>query len=76
MGTHKIDTLRQLHTALPRADVMIFKYFRRKNRRKKLAFVDTKQSWIMKNFDHNIGFWEKRQFFSPKIVKNRRKLWP
>jgi hypothetical protein len=26
----------------------------------------------MHNFDHNI-FLEKRQFFSPKIVKNRRK---
>jgi hypothetical protein len=22
----------------------------------------------MQNFDHNIGFWEKRQFFPPKIV--------
>jgi hypothetical protein len=22
----------------------------------------------MQNFDHNIGFWEKRQFFSLKIV--------
>jgi hypothetical protein len=23
----------------------------------------------MQNFDHNIGFWEKRQFFSRKLVK-------
>jgi hypothetical protein len=29
----------------------------------------------MQNFDHNIGFWEKRQFFSQKIGENRRKLW-
>jgi hypothetical protein len=28
-----------------------------------------------KKFAHNIGLWEKRQFFSQKIVKNRRKLW-
>jgi hypothetical protein len=30
----------------------------------------------MTNFDHNIVlFWENRNFFSPKIVENRRKLW-
>jgi hypothetical protein len=29
----------------------------------------------MQNFDHNIDFWEKRQFCSPKIVENCRKLW-
>jgi hypothetical protein len=24
----------------------------------------------MQNFDHNIGFWEKRQFFRQKLPKN------
>jgi hypothetical protein len=28
----------------------------------------------MQNFDHNIGFWEKRQFFSQKIGENRWKI--
>jgi hypothetical protein len=28
----------------------------------------------LKKIDHNIGICEKRQFFSPKIGKNRRKL--
>jgi hypothetical protein len=49
------------------------KYFRRKIQQK-IDVFDSKQSKIMQNFDHNIGFWEKRQFFaencrkSPKIV--------
>jgi hypothetical protein len=28
----------------------------------------------MQKLYNNIGLWEKRQFFSPKIVQNRRKL--
>jgi hypothetical protein len=33
---------------------------------KKIGVFDSKQSWIMQNFDYNIGFWEKRQFFRRK----------
>jgi hypothetical protein len=40
-----------------------------------LAFFAQTTASVCKNCDHNIGFWEKRQFFSPKIGKNRRKLW-
>jgi hypothetical protein len=53
---------------------MIFKYFRQKIQQK-IGIFDSKQSQIVQKFDHNIGFWENSQFFSPKIVKNRRKLW-
>jgi hypothetical protein len=26
----------------------------------------------MQNFDHNIGFWEKRQFFRQKLSKSQK----
>jgi hypothetical protein len=29
----------------------------------------------MQTFDLNIGFFKKSAIFSPKMVKNRRKLW-
>jgi hypothetical protein len=32
-------------------------------------FFDSKQSEIMQKFDHNIGLWEKRQFFRRKLSK-------
>jgi hypothetical protein len=38
------------------------------------VFAQTNASFL-KKIDHNIGFWENRQFFSQKIGKNRRKLW-
>jgi hypothetical protein len=40
----------------PGPDVMILKYFRRKNHRKKLAFFTQNKAKLCKNFDHNIGF--------------------
>jgi hypothetical protein len=45
---------------------MIFKIFCRKIQ-KKIGVFDSKQRQIMQNFDHNIGFWEKRQFFRRKL---------
>jgi hypothetical protein len=46
----------------------LFKYFRRKIRRKNWHFwLKTKLNYA--NFDHNIGFWEKRQFFRRKLSK-------
>jgi hypothetical protein len=59
----------------PGTDVMIFKIFSPKNSAKKLAFLTQNKASFCKNCDHNIGFWEKRQFFRRKIVENRRKLW-
>jgi hypothetical protein len=35
----------------------------------KIGVFDLKQSKIMQNFDHNIGFWEKRKFFRRKLSK-------
>jgi hypothetical protein len=29
----------------------------------------------MQNFDHNIGFWEKRQFFGQKLSKIAKKCF-
>jgi hypothetical protein len=46
----------------------IFEIFSPKNLAKKLAFL-TQIKQIMQNFDHNIGFWEKRQFFIQKLSK-------
>jgi hypothetical protein len=34
----------------------------------KIGLFDNKQSLIMQNFNHNIGFWEKRQFFRRKLA--------
>jgi hypothetical protein len=39
----------------------------------KIGVFDSKLSWNMQNFDHNIGFWEKRQIFRwilSKIAEN------
>jgi hypothetical protein len=41
---------------------------------KKLAFLTHNKGKLYKNFDRNIGFWE-NVIFSPKIGKNRGKLW-
>jgi hypothetical protein len=40
-----------------------------KNFSEKIGFFDSKQSYIMQKFDHNIGFWEKRKFFRQKLSK-------
>jgi hypothetical protein len=34
-----------------------------------LAFLTQNIGKFMQNFDHNIGFWEKRQFFRLKLSK-------
>jgi hypothetical protein len=47
---------------------MIFKIFSPKKLRK-IGVFDSKQSYIMHIFYHNIGFWEKRQFFRRKLAK-------
>jgi hypothetical protein len=50
------------------------KYFRPKNLDKIFAFVaQTTASFLI---IITLFFWDKRQFFSPKIGKNRRKLGP
>jgi hypothetical protein len=36
---------------------------------KKIGVFDSKQGLNMQNFDHNIGIWEKRQFFRQKLSK-------
>jgi hypothetical protein len=46
-----------------------FKIFSPKNLAKKLAFLSQNKAKICKNFYHNIGFWEKRQFFHRKLAK-------
>jgi hypothetical protein len=53
----------------PGTDVMIFKIFSPKNLAKKLAFFVQTTANFWKNCDHNIGFWEKRQFFRRKLSK-------
>jgi hypothetical protein len=50
-------------------DVMIFKIFLSKNLAKILAFFAQITASFCKKFDHNIGFWEKRQFFCRKLAK-------
>jgi hypothetical protein len=45
------------------------KYFRRKIQRKKLAFFTQNKGKLCKIFYHNIGFWEKSQFFCRKLAK-------
>jgi hypothetical protein len=53
-----------------RTDVMIFKIFSPKNLAKILArFLTENKASFCKNCDHNIGLWEKRQFFCRKWVK-------
>jgi hypothetical protein len=53
----------------PGTDVVIFKKYFRQKKLQKIGVFDPKQSLILKNFDHNIGFWEKRQFSRRKLVK-------
>jgi hypothetical protein len=48
---------------------MIFKIFSPKNLAKILAFLTQNKASFRKNCDHNIGFFEKRQFFRRKWVK-------
>jgi hypothetical protein len=33
---------------------------------------DSKQSWIIQKFDHNIGFWEERHFFAENWQKSQK----
>jgi hypothetical protein len=40
-----------------------------------MAFLTQNKASFCKNCDHNIGFWKKTPIFSPKMGKNRRKLW-
>jgi hypothetical protein len=54
-------------------DVMILKIFSPKNLSKNWRFL-LKTKLIMQTFDLNIGFFKKSAIFSPKMVKNRRKL--
>jgi hypothetical protein len=46
-----------------------FKIFSTKNLAKILAFFAQTTASFCKNFNHNIGFWEKRQFFRRKLSK-------
>jgi hypothetical protein len=39
---------------------------------KKIGVFGSKQSQIIQNFDHNIGFLEKRQFFRRKFAKSQK----
>jgi hypothetical protein len=48
---------------------MIFKIFSPKNLAKIFALLTQNKTSFCKNCDHNIGFWEKRQFFRRKLVK-------
>jgi hypothetical protein len=41
---------------------------------KKLAFIAQTTASFFQKFNYNVGFLEKRQFFHPKLAKNRRKL--
>jgi hypothetical protein len=52
---------------------MILKNFA-KNWAKKLAFYAQNTASFWQKIDHNIGFLEKRQFFSQKISETGRKL--
>jgi hypothetical protein len=44
-------------------DVMIFKIFSPKFLAKKLAFLTQDKAKFWNKIDHNIGFWQKSQFF-------------
>jgi hypothetical protein len=54
-------------------DMMILEYFRPKIRGKWPFLVQNTASFLQ-NLNQNIGFTEKRHFFTKKIGKNRRKL--
>jgi hypothetical protein len=51
---------------------MIFKIFSPKNFAKKLAFFAQTTASFCKNCDHNIVFWEKRQFFAENWQKSQK----
>jgi hypothetical protein len=51
-----------------------FKYFRRKNLQKNLAFLTQNKAKFWKKLIITLVF-KKNAIFSPKIGKNRRKLW-
>jgi hypothetical protein len=55
-------------------DVMILKKLR-KNLANKFAFFCSKYGYFLRKIDHDIVFLEKNAIFSPKIGKNRKKLW-
>jgi hypothetical protein len=48
---------------------MILQIFSPKNLAKILAFFAQTTARFWKNCDHNIGFWELRQFFRRKLAK-------
>jgi hypothetical protein len=41
---------------------------------RKIGVFDSKQSYIMQNFYHNIGFCEKRHFFAKNWQKSQRNV--
>jgi hypothetical protein len=47
------------------------KYFRWKNEQK-IGVFDSKQSWIMQNFDHNIGFEKNANFRAENWEKSQK----
>jgi hypothetical protein len=55
--------------------ILIITIWRKKLWRKTFGiFLRKLQLVFFQKFDRSICFWEKRQFFSPKIGKKRRKL--
>jgi hypothetical protein len=59
----------------PGTDVMIFKIFSPKIFAKKLAFLTQNKAKFWKKLIIILVFKKNANFFSPKIGKNRRKLW-
>jgi hypothetical protein len=57
----------------PGTDVMIFKIFSPKNSAKKLAFLTQNKAKLCKNLIITLVL-RKTPTFSPKMIKNRRKL--
>jgi hypothetical protein len=51
---------------------MILKTFSPKNLAKTMAFFAQTTASFCKNCYHNIGFWEKRQFFAENWQKSRK----
>jgi hypothetical protein len=56
-------------TGRPGTDVMIWKNIFAEKFTKTLAFFAQTNARFCKSCDHNIGFWEKRQFFRRKLSK-------
>jgi hypothetical protein len=50
-------------------DVIIFFNIFAEKFREKMGVFDSNKAKLCKNFDHNIGFLEKRQFFRRKLSK-------